>query len=159
MAYIYKEDKGSNKDTQDSLRQMEKDVQEAREIEAELSRVWDKIKTDAFLDCPKDTWSLANTIRIVKSPMLSMTGDVSPIKSITIFDRSIVAGDLMRINPKTKGPVDYASLVHDGYVMQNGRVFNGRPFLTNALSKNDAELEKAIDRALTKLGKKFEGGS
>ena len=158
MAYIYKEDKGSNKDTQDSLRKMGKDIQEAREIEAELSRVWDKIKGDAFLDCPKDTWSLANTIRVVKTPMLSMTGDIAPIKAITIFDRSIVAGDLLKVNPKTKGPVDYASYVHDGY-MKGNTIITGRPFLTNALAKNDAELEKAIDRALAKLGKKFEGGS
>ena len=159
MAYLYKEDEGSNKDTQDALKRLEKDIKEGREIEAELARVWDKIKSDAYINCPKDTWSLAETIKVVKTPMGSLTSGVSAVKSITIFDRTITAGDLLKINPKTKRPVDYASLVHDGYIMKNGRAYNGVPFLTNALASNDEELNKAVNRALAKLGKKFEGGS
>jgi len=158
MAYIYKEDKNSNKDTQDALKKFEKDIQEGKEIELELGRVWEKIKSDAYMNCPKDTWSLAETIKVVKTPINTMTSGVSAVKSITIFDRTITAGDLLKINPKTKRPVDYAVLIHDGYI-RNGKVYNGRPFLTNALASNEEELDKAVNRALAKLGKKFEGGN
>lgn len=153
MAYIVKDDLGSNKKTQTALIQMEKDIQEGKDIDNELNRAWSKVLMDAVIGCPKDTGSLVSTIRIVKTPLGAMTGNVSPVKSLTIFDRTIVAGDLMMINPKTHGPVDYASYVHDGY-MKNGLIYSGRPFLTNALAKNDVELMKAVDRALRKIGLK-----
>lgn len=159
MAYVYKDDRGSNKATVDALNQFSKDIKVGIEIEQEINRVWDKIQTDAFIACPKDTWSLANTIKVVNSPLTSMTGNISPIKSITIFNKTIVAGDLIKINPKTKRPVDYASLVHDGYVRADGKVVNGTPFLTESLAQNEGELNDAIERALAKLGKKFSRGN
>lgn len=157
MAYIYKEDKGSNQSTKTSLQKLEDDIKNAREIEMELARVWDKVRSDAFMMCPKDTWSLANTIRVVKTPMGTTTGDVSSVKSVQIFDRTIVAGDLTKINPKTKQPINYGVFVHDGYI-KDGVVHNGVPFLTNAIAQNEDELMQAVNRALAKLGKKYETG-
>ena len=153
--HVVEETKGMGT-TEKSLEQLKRDIQEGKEIEQELARVWEKIRMDAYIDCPKDTGALSETIRVVKTPLTSLTGNISPVKSITVFDRTIIAGDLMRLNRKTKGPVDYAGFVHDGYVMRNGLIYNGRPFLTNALAKNDEELNAAINRALVKLGKKFE---
>jgi hypothetical protein len=158
MAYIYKEDKGSNKDTIEALENLEKDIGKSKAIEDELTKVWEKIRMDAFTDCPMDTGSLASTIRVIKTPLGSMMSGNSPIKSITIFDRTIVAGDNMTINPKTNKGVDYASLVHDGY-SKGGYINNGKPFLTNALAKNDAELMEAVNKALDKLERRYsEGG-
>jgi hypothetical protein len=42
---------------------------------------------------------------------------------------------------------------------KDGTIHNGTPFLTNALAKHDAQLTAAIDRALKKLGNKFNGES
>jgi hypothetical protein len=144
--------------TEKALENMRKDVQDSKEIEQELAAVWEKIRNDAFIDCPKRTYSLASTIRVIKTPISSTLSGISPIKSITIFDRTIVAGDEMVINPETKGPVDYAGYVHDGYV-KDGIMYGGHPFLTNALADNDEKLNNAIERALRKLGKKYEGGA
>jgi hypothetical protein len=154
---MYEENKGME-GTEKATEQLKKDIEEGKAISYELAKIWEKIRADAFFECPKDTGSLAQTIRVVKTSINSMESGISPIKSITIFNRAIVAGDLMKINPKTKGPVDYAGFVHDGYI-KSGNVHNGRPFLTNALARNDEELNKAVDRALIKLGKKFEGGA
>jgi hypothetical protein len=63
---------------------------------------------------------------------------------------------LTKTNPRTHKPVDYASWVHDGYIGKDGKVYSGTPFLTNALAENSEELNKAIDRALRKLGQKYE---
>jgi hypothetical protein len=159
MAYIY-EDKSTDiqkDEMKKSLEKMEKSIQNGKEIEEELAAVWEKIRLDAFSNCPMDTGSLASTIRVIKTSLGNMVGGNSSIKSITLFDRTIVAGDYMTINPKTNKPVDYASFVHDGYT-KGGYVNNGTPFLTNALAKYNAELDAAIERALVKLGKDFEEG-
>jgi len=156
MSFHVVEDTKGMDTTERALTKLKNDIQEGKEIESELSRIWEKIKMDAIIECPKDTGSLSQTIKVVKTSIESMISGVSPIKSITLFDRTIVAGDFFKTNPKTKGPVDYAGFVHDGYVMRNGLIYNGRPFLTNALAKNDEELNAAINRALVKLGKKFE---
>jgi len=159
MAYIIKDKAKENiEKTTESLKQLEKDIKETKAIEDELARIWEDIRLDAFTNCPMDTGSLASTIRIIKTSLGSMMSGISPMKSITLFDRTIVAGDYMTINPKTNKPVDYASFVHDGY-SKGGYINNGTPFLTNALAAHNDELEAAITRALNKLGKKYNDGS
>jgi hypothetical protein len=159
MVDVIESGEKGKKDTILALQKLENSIKDGKEIEEELDNVFYKVEVDAFLDCPKDTSMLASTIKIVKTPIGTMDGTVSSIKSITIYDRTIVAGDLTARNPKTKGPVNYAGWVHDGYISKDGTVHSGRPFLTNALAKHDAELTSAINRALDKLGKKFSGES
>ena len=109
MAYIIKDKAKENiEKTTESLKQLEKDIKETKAIEDELARIWEDIRLDAFTNCPMDTGSLASTIRIIKTSLGSMMSGISPMKSITLFDRTIVAGDYMTINPKTNKPVDYA---------------------------------------------------
>src|SRR3972149_2368240 len=156
MTYITEDDKGTKKAMRNALDKTRRNFEDGSEIVMELNRVWDKILQDAIDICPKDTGSLARTIRIVKIPLGISLGGLSEMKEITIFDRSIIAGDEMVINPKTKSGVNYASYVHDGFIRQNGVVETGRPFLTEALALNEEELNRAIERALNKLGKKFE---
>jgi hypothetical protein len=157
MAYIY-EDPRAEKDKKELkkyLEQMRKDISTGKYLEDELDRIWNKIKMDAVAMCPKDTGSLASTIRVVDSEVADASLG-TPDKSIEIFGKAIIAGDLMRTNPKTHSPIDYAQLVHDGYIRSNGVLYVGIPFLTYALALNDSALQAAIDRALQKLGKEFE---
>jgi hypothetical protein len=161
MSTVQVNDNGSIKRCRDALGRFSKNISGASpEIEMELQRAWNKVKVDAVTICPKDTGSLASTIKIVATEQVdSLFG--SPNKSITLFDRAIIAGDETKINPKTKGPVNYALPVHDGYMRRDGAIYLGTPFLSYALANNEDALEAAIDRALMKLGKKFEtdGGS
>ena len=162
MAYVEIEDKGNSaQKCRDALGRFTKNISGASpEIEQELQRVWQKIKGEAVSMCPKDTGSLASTIRIVDSKSIDEIGG-APNKSITMFDRAIIAGDEMKTNPKTKGPVNYALFVHDGYMRHDGAMYMGTPYLSIPLAINEEELVAAIDRALVKLGKTYEtdGGS
>lgn len=161
MAYVY-EDKSTEiqkKKLIESLEKTSKDISQGKHIEDELTRVWNKVKTDAYIACPKDTGTLAGTIRVVASEVAD-AGLGSSDKSITMFDRAIIAGDITKTNPKTKGPCNYAQFVHDGYMRRDGAIYIGVPFLSYALALNEMALEDAIDKALQKLGKEFsEGGN
>src|SRR3990170_2507375 len=101
MAYITEDDKGTKKAMRNALDKTRRNFEDGSEIVMELNRVWDKILQDAIDICPKDTGSLARTIRIVKIPLGISLGGLSEMKEITIFDRSIIAGDEMVINLKT----------------------------------------------------------
>lgn len=156
---IDEDDAGTKRKVINALERTRKDIATGGDIARELDRVWNAIKDDAYKLCPKDTGALANSIRVVKIPTGAMIGGWSKIKEISIFDRSIVAGDITKTNPKTKKPVDYATWVHDGHKMPDGRLFTGVPFLTEAIAMHDEELNKAIQRALRKIGKKYEGNN
>jgi len=160
MAVVVEEDDaGTKKKAKEALRKLRNDFKDGTIISKELRKVMIMIREDAKAICRReayDTGTLHDTIRISKIPMGAMTGAWSHVKEITIFNMSVVAGDLSKINPKTNRPCDYASWVHDGHRMRDGSFFSGVPFLTEAVAKNAAELNKAIERALKKLGKKFE---
>lgn len=158
MAYVEETDNGTKRQTREALQKTRDNFKKGKDIEFELTKVWNKVKEDAYDGCPKDTVSLASTIRVVKIPLGQLSSAWSRIKEITMFDRSIVAGDITKINPKTKRPVDYAVFIHDGFTRKNGRFYNGVPFLSNALALNSEEINRAIERALRKLGKRFEKG-
>ena len=155
MSVIVEEsDGGSKKDTKKALKKLKKAFDDGKEIAKELNKIWQKVKVDAITLCPKETGTLASTIRVTRLPLGMMTGSWSRIKEVTIFNKSIIAGDITKINPKSKKPCDYATWVHDGHKMRDGRMYAGVPFLTMAIARHEAELEKAINRALQKLGKK-----
>lgn len=149
-------DAGTKKKAKEALQKLKSDFEKGNIISKELNRVMMKIKSDAKTLCPKDTGTLAGTIRISRIPMGTMIGAWSHVKAVTIFNMSIVAGDLTAINPKYNRPCDYAAWVHDGHKMRDGSFWAGVPFLTEAIAMNEGELDKAIKRALKKLGKKFE---
>lgn len=154
---ISEDDAGTKRKTINALEKTRKDIAAGRDITKELDRIWRAIKDDAYNLCPKDTGALANSIRIVKIPTGAMISGWSRIKEVSIYDRSIVAGDITKTNPKTKKPVDYATWVHDGHRMPDGKLFTGVPFLTEAIALHDEDLNKAIQRALKKIGRKYEG--
>lgn len=157
MAVVIEEDDaGTKKKTKEAIARLKKDFEDGTIISKELEQVMIKIRNDAKVACPKETGTLAGTIRLSKIPMGAMTGGWSHVKAITIFNMSIVAGDLTAINPKYNRPCDYATFVHDGHKMRDGSFWAGVPFLTEAIAANSGELDKAIERALKKLGKKFE---
>jgi len=152
---VQEDDAGTKKVLEDALKRTTREFKEGKDIKQELDRIWRKIRDDAEVICPKDTGTLANTIRITSLPTGFMTGTWSRIKEISIYDRTIVAGDITKINPKSKRPCDYAAWVHDGHRMKDGKIYAGVPFLTQAIAQNERELDEAIDRALRKIGKKF----
>jgi len=158
MSVIVSEsDGGTKKEAKKALKKLKKAFDEGKELGRELNKIWDKIKVDAIGLCPKETGTLASTIRTTRLPLGMMTGSWSRIKEVTIFNKSIIAGDITKINPKSKRPCDYATWVHDGHRMRDGKIYAGVPFLTMALAQNEAELNKVIDRVLRKLGKKHLG--
>ena len=155
MSVLIKEDDaGTKKRAIRSLEKLRRKFQNG-DFKAELDRVMNKIKLDAVAMCPKETGTLASTIRLTELPLGMMTGSWSRIKEVMIYNKSIVAGDITKTNPKTKRPCDYASWVHDGHKMRDGRMWNGVPFLTLAIAKNRLELDRAIDRALKKMGSEY----
>ena len=149
---VVSENAPSKKEVMKDLDKFRKDIPE--ETKRELEKILKKIKADAFDYCPKDTWTLARTIRWVKSPSLrSIVREHE--KALVILDKALIAGDPTKINPKSGKPCIYARWVHDGHRLRNGEFWVGKPFLAWALTENEIELRKAIDKALKKLGKKF----
>lgn len=154
---ITEDDNNTKRKTREALERFRKDFGDGTDIAKELEALMHRIRNTAYVKCPKDTGTLASTVRVVKIPMGMMTGSWSQVKQVTIFNMSLIAGDLTKINPKTNKPCDYATWVHDGHTMRDGNFWAGIPFLTQAFAQHESDLEKAIDRALKKLGKKFEG--
>lgn len=156
MVAITESDNGTKRAAMAALIRLKRDIDDGRDFRTELDIVWQKIKRDAEAMCPKgdDSGLLASTIRVTKVPMGRIVGNWSRIKDITLFDRSIIAGDITKTT-KSGRPCDYAAWVHDGHKMKDGRMYAGIPFLTQALAQNEQELNKAIERALKKLGAKF----
>ena len=150
---ISESDGGTKKKLKKEIKKFKGGVKDG--VAIELEKVMRKIRDDAVAICPKETGSLASTIRIASIPTGMMTGAWSRIKEIMLFDKSIIAGDITKINPKSGRPVDYASWVHNGHVMRDGRFWSGVPFLTEAIAMNEKELNDAINRALKKLGKNY----
>lgn len=153
---VHEDDDGTKKKTREALVRTRDDFAKGTIIANELEKVLRRVRNTAYERCPKVTGTLANTIRITRIPMGTMTGGWSQMKSITIFNMSIIAGDLMTMNPITGKPCDYATWVHDGHNMRDGNFWGGIPFLTEAFAQHNQEVNKAIDRALKKIGKKFE---
>lgn len=153
---VEESDAGTKRKAKEALQRLRRDFESGTIISKELNQVMMKIRNDAKALCPRETGTLAGTIRISRIPMGTMTGAWSHVKAVTIFNMSIVAGDLTAINPKYNRPCDYAAWVHDGHKMRDGSFWAGVPFLTEAIAMNEGELDKAIKRALKKLGKKFE---
>jgi len=156
VVVIHEDDAGTKKKMREAVVRIRNDFGDGTEIAKELEGVMQRVRNTAFMRCPKEYGALADTIRIVKIPMGTMTGSWSQVKAVTIFNLSIVAGDLSKTHPATGRPIDYASWVHDGHKMRDGNFWAGIPFLTEALAEHNDDINKAIDRALKKIGKKFE---
>lgn len=152
MSVVTSEESPNKEEVMKDLENFGKKIPE--EVKQRLLKVLDKIKADAFDYCPKDTWTLARTIRWMSIPTLASLKQ-SGEKALIILDKALVAGDPTKINPKTGRPCIYARWVHDGHRLRNGMFWVGRPFLTWAWSANEVELNKAIEGALKKLGKDF----
>jgi hypothetical protein len=132
------------------------------EIRAELEEIWDKIWMEAINLCPIDTGALASSIKVLEGASETLGGmGGGNVKTVTagpslsgelVFDRTIMAGDEIIINPKTgKSTAVYASLVHDGHMMRDGTFWHGVPFLTEAVAKYEGELMAAVDKAIQEL--------
>jgi len=155
MIVITESDNGTKRLARMKVKELQTGLPE--KVAAELDRVWHEIWADAVRECPVDTGALVSTIRIVEGVMGNIGGELSRFISETFFDRTIIAGDPARINPKSGRPIDYANLVHDGHLMRDGTFWCGHPFLTIAFAMHMKELEDAVDKAMRSLGYKFSG--
>lgn len=150
MIGLEETDNGTKRRTREEIERIGNELTE--KVRQELEDVWDKIWQEAFDLCPKKSWSLAHSIQVIEGA-LGMFAGGSNVKDVMFFDRSIIAGDEMIINPDTNKPTsEYASLVHDGHLMRDGKFWNGVPFLTDALAKYDDELTNAVNKAMQELG-------
>jgi len=145
MIGIEENDNGTKRGVRETMKRMEKDLTE--ETKAELEAIWSLIEQAAVDLCPKDTGALAST---VKSSEGGGEGTISA--SSDIFNKSLIAGDDGVINPKTGKPTSmYAGLVHDGHTMRDGTMWEGIPFLVEALLMYEGELEQAVDKAVQNI--------
>jgi hypothetical protein len=117
-----------------------------------LENVWNKIYEDAVANCPVDTMSLVGTIKLVTGDKAGQQVLNSTIigsgMSQTVFNGTITVGDDAVINPKNGIPTSwYAIWVHDGHWDAGGKWVAGRPFLSDAFDKYEAELMAAIAKA------------
>lgn len=145
MIGIEESDGGTKRKVGETMKKMEKDITE--ETKAELEAIWSLIEQAAIDLCPKDTGALAST---VKSSEGGGEGTISA--STDIFNKSLIAGDDGVINPKTGKPTSaYAGLIHDGHAMRDGTMWEGVPFLVEALLMYEGELEAAVDKAVQNI--------
>lgn len=164
MAVVIQEsDNGTKQEVMETIGNIEREL--PQEIADELSRIWYEIWMDAIEFCSKtmDTGALASSINVIEGGMVVQGGmglSRTPRQPIGnwIFDRSIIAGDVTVINPKTGKPTSlYAEWVHDGHMMRDGTFWEGNPFLQDALDAHEAELDMAVERAMKELGLQGEG--
>ena len=142
-------DDGTKEKTQRELSQIKKKL--PHESRQKFDEIMEKVLMTALQLVPIDTGALASSIRIVEGALGGASGN---IKEVLIFDKTIIAGDEMLINPKTGKPVNYAMYVHDGYSLPDGGWKDGTYFLTMAISQHYQELEEAINRVTEYLNNK-----
>ena len=145
MAVVLKDEK--------ALKQEEKlreDLVEARrrinkKFRDQIIAWWNRVKDTAYRLCPKDTGTLASTIRVVKRSEANVGFHAEKVaEALPVVNRVIVAGG-MKINPKTGRICDYATYVHDGHRTPSGGFVPPRPFLTDAIARHLPELQKILD--------------
>ena len=125
---------------QNQLAQIRDDFPDS--VAQELLAVMEKVKDTAIDLCPKDTGALASSINLEG-------GSISASRQGDFFEANVYAGSPDIINPKTGKPTsDYAMLVHDGHMMRDGSMYEGVPFLEEALLFYEDEIEQAVNRAL-----------
>jgi hypothetical protein len=112
------------------------------EITNELDSIMQQVKDLAISLCPKDTGALASSISL----------ESGAISSGDFYGSQIYAGSEDIINPISGKPTsEYAGLVHEGHALRDGSFYEGTPFLTDALSAFENELEECVSRALKEL--------
>lgn len=127
---------------------LKKDVESiSDEVKSELEHIWSLIEQAAIDMCPVDTGALRSTIKTSEGGgegAISATSD--------IINKSLIAGDDGVINWKSGKPTSlYAGFVHDGHALRDGSMWEGVPFLVEAILAYEGELEAAVDRAVQNL--------
>lgn len=131
---------------------LKKDVESiSDEVKSELEHIWSLIEQAAIDMCPVDTGALRSTIKTSEGGGEGAISATS-MTSSDIFNKSLIAGDDGVINWKSGKPTSmYAGFVHDGHTLRDGSMWEGVPFLVEALLAYEGELEAAVDRAVQNL--------
>lgn len=97
--------------------------------------------------CPKETGTLATTIRIVTQAPTGGFFEVvkNPLENDIGVTALITAGGWL-VNPKTGFICDYAQAVHDGHLTRGGGYYAGVPFLTMAIDASEAEYQQMVKK-------------
>lgn len=128
------------------------------QIQIELDAIWEKIRDLAIEMCPKDTGALASSIEIESEGGSGAIGVSGISADGDFYSNTIFAGNDEVVNPKTGKPTSfYALFVHDGHAMPNGDIYEGVPFLTEAIDAYQSELDNVVDTAMNELGLNQEG--
>jgi len=147
MAVATSEVKRGVFELQTDIRTVRDDLPDA--VALELRGIMEQVKQKAQELCPCDTGSLRESISLEEGAIsASSTGQGSEFYNCQIY-----AGSDDIINPKTgKSTAEYAQLVHDGHAMRDGTMWEGVPFLEDAMDEYESEIEDAVSRALQQLG-------
>jgi hypothetical protein len=139
-----------------TIRLVEEDIEYIREnlcteIAAELDVVWGKIRDLAIELCPKESGALASSIELESEGGSGMIGVSQTAQGGEFYSNAIYAGNDQTFNREGQPTSQYAVAVHEGHLLKNGMFWEGNPFLTDAIDYYDAELNSAVDRALSEL--------
>jgi hypothetical protein len=128
-------------------------------IAQEHDIVWQAIKDLAIDLCPKETGALASSIELESEGGSGAIGQNKTTSTVggDFYSNSIYAGNGSVINPISgKSTAEYALFVHDGHMIGD-IMWEGVPFLTEAVAAYEDELEAAVNRALDELGANTQG--
>jgi hypothetical protein len=154
MIGITESDDGTKERTREEVQDISDNLSET--IAHELDIVWKAIRDLAIDLCPKDTGALASSIELASEGGSGVIS-ASSTSGGDFYSNSISAGNDSIINPISGKPTSlYAGWVHDGHMMGD-IMWEGLPFLTDAVAQYEDELEAAVDRALDELGANTQG--
>ena len=147
MCFATSEVKRGLFETQQGIRTLRDDF--PSQIAEELRGIMEMVRARAIELCPKETGALASSISLEEGDISqSSTGQGSEF-----YDCQIYAGSESIVNPISgKATSEYAQMVHDGHALRDGTIWEGCPFLEDAIDEFEPQLEDAVSRALSELG-------
>lgn len=150
MIGLTETDDGTKARTREELQTVSDELPSS--VATELDTIWHKIWDLAIELCPKKTGALAVSIELESEYGMSGTISATSLSGGDFYENSIYAGNDTVINPETgKATSLYAGFVHDGHMIGH-MMWEGVPFLTEAVLYYEEELDAAIDKALDELG-------
>lgn len=147
MCMSLSETKLGMKETGDDIREIRDSL--PTQIALELDEIWGKIRDLAIDLCPKESGALASSIELESEGGSGVKS--ASYQGAEIYSNAIYAGNDSTFNFEGQSTSQYAIAVHDGHMLPNGDFWEGTPFLEDAYSEYENELNEAVDRAMQNL--------
>ena len=149
MCFALSETKRGVYETQTDLKTTMTDLPDL--ISDELDAIFEKIRDLAIDLCPKESGALASSIELQSEGGSGRTGVSATTQGGEFYQNAVYAGNDETFNGQGQPTSQYVLAVHDGHVLPNGDFWEGTPFLEDAYSEYENELNEAVDRAMQNL--------